>query len=203
MAFSKETLDKAMAGDASAAAECATAYYTGDGVAQDYGRAYTLFLQGAEGGSGWARYMLGVMSQEGQGADKNIVTAINHYQQAAEAGVSLASMNLGILYQVGSEGHMEPDWTKAAVYYEKAADQGNEKAAHNLAALYHTGIGGQPDFEAAKVWYERARTMGHPKAEESLIEIRKILDPQSATREAVAAYRNKPVSLWDRLLGRR
>lgn len=69
---------------------------------------------------------LGVMYQVGLGVEKDLVKAVNYYQQAASLGFSAAQYNLGLLYQSGLG--VKQDYTIAYELFTRAADQGHRKA---------------------------------------------------------------------------
>ena len=59
--------------------------------------------------------------------------AITLYTIAADAGLSPAQYNLGVLYATGANG--SADIEKAYDLFSKAADQGHELAKENLETL--------------------------------------------------------------------
>ena len=92
--------------------------------------------------------------------------AAAEYQRLAEAGDSVAQVNLGYMYYVG-EG-VTRDYGQAIGWYTEAANLGNADAQYNLAVAYAFGEGVQQDFAAALKWYQAAAAQGHAVAQYSL-----------------------------------
>ena len=92
--------------------------------------------------------------------------AAAEYQRLAEAGDSVAQVNLGYMYYVG-EG-VTRDYGQTIGWYTEAANQGNADAQYNLAVAYAFGEGVQQNFAAALKWYQAAAAQGHAVAQYSL-----------------------------------
>ncbi|MCC8196540.1 MAG: hypothetical protein LIO49_07060 [Ruminococcus sp.] len=60
-------------------------------------------------------------------------------KKAADAGNSIAMINLGNIYEYGELG--EPDYKKCFIWYKKAAESGDKKGLFNYANCYHWGYG--------------------------------------------------------------
>lgn len=189
--------------DADELSALATRHYTGEDCEIDYKKAWVLYEQAASMGSIWSHYMLGVMSQKGQGVEKNAKKAVEHYQTAADAQHPLSVFNIGVIYQVGFKGQIESDLKKAAQYYELGAELGHAQSAYNLGAVLHAGLNGSPDLIEAYNWYRKAASLGHEKGNQMAKTLMSYADPKASARAAVQAFRKKPASLWDRLIGRR
>ena len=71
-------------------------YFRGDGVAQDYGKAYWWFSEAAEKGSAMALTNLGILYAGGYGIKKNLPHAISLLEKAASANDSHAMLVLGM-----------------------------------------------------------------------------------------------------------
>ena len=67
-------------------------YFRGDGVAQDYGKAYWWFSEAAEKGSAMALTNLGILYAGGYGIKKNLPHAISLLEKAASANDSHAML---------------------------------------------------------------------------------------------------------------
>ena len=72
-------------------------YMNGDGVKQDYSRAYANFRRSAEQGYAPAIYYLGRCYLNGYGVTANRRSAIECFREAAEAGNSSAKAELLLL----------------------------------------------------------------------------------------------------------
>lgn len=102
----------------------------------DPAKAMELFKQAADHGSIEAHFELGFHYATGKGSDKNNELAIKHYIIASEAGMGVASSNLGLIYDYEMK-----DMQKAVIYYQKAIDQKFYKTIDCLAYLYKNGLG--------------------------------------------------------------
>ena len=78
------------------------AYFSGEGVQQDYKQAFEWFKKAAEQGNVEAQNWVGVMYGKGKGTSRDEQTAVYWYLKAAEQGNPKAAFNLGVRY---SEGH--------------------------------------------------------------------------------------------------
>lgn len=132
-------------GDADAHYYLGECYYNGQGVAQDYTKAYEYYRKAveyyqkdADQGDAHAQFRLGDCYYTGQGIEYDYAKAVEYFQKAADQGDATAQNSLGFCYE---HGHgVEKDLTKAAEYYQKAADQGHAVAKENLEALEQLGI---------------------------------------------------------------
>lgn len=102
----------------------------------DPAKAMELFKQAADHGSIEAHFELGFHYATGKGSDKNNELAIKHYIIASEAGMGVASSNLGLIYDFEMK-----DKQKAVIYYQKAIDQKFYKTIDCLAYCYENGLG--------------------------------------------------------------
>ena len=75
-------------------------YYNGEGVSQDYQKAFHNFALSAAQGYSEAEYCLGVCYYYGEGVDLNFTRAATYFNLAADKGDSYAQNYLGIMYQV-------------------------------------------------------------------------------------------------------
>lgn len=70
------------------------AYYKGEGVAQDYGKAHELFLEADRAGNTQVQFTVGEMYELGYGVEKDIITAVTWYMKAAQLGDPQAAEKL-------------------------------------------------------------------------------------------------------------
>ncbi|MFO7660244.1 MAG: tetratricopeptide repeat protein, partial [Candidatus Cloacimonadaceae bacterium] len=77
-------------------------YMKGEGVEQDYKRAYSLFQEAAKQKYPEAQFQLGVMYYGGEGVQANNKEAVKWFRMAAEQGHCPAQLNLGICYYEGT-----------------------------------------------------------------------------------------------------
>ena len=86
-----------------------------------------------DAGDSVAIYFLGFQHKSGRyGLEKDVTTAIELYERAAELGVKEAHFSLGVLYANGTD--VEKDMAKAMRHYEAAAMRGHVSARFNLSS---------------------------------------------------------------------
>jgi len=71
------------------------AYFQGNDVAQDYGKAAEPFRQAAEQGNAQAQNDLGVMFENGFGVQRDLTEAFNWFTRSAEQGDASGQSNFG------------------------------------------------------------------------------------------------------------
>ena len=81
------------------------------------------------------------------------------YRTAADAGLSVAMNNLGVLYEHGNAG-MNRDTMEALRWYQKAAQAGLNIAMNNLAHMYADGVGIGKDENKALGYYRESAAKG-------------------------------------------
>lgn len=128
----------------------------------DFRAARKRWLLLAEAGHARAQYMLGYMSESGQGQPWSNARAARWYRLAAEQGLAEAQLELGALYQRGM-GVPQSD-VEAVRWYRLAAEQGYEQAELRLATMLFYGIGTPQDFAEALEWFQRAAQHGSREA---------------------------------------
>lgn len=142
-------------------------YYEGDGVPQNYNKAFELYKSSAEQGNFSGMFHLGIMYLEGNGTNKNEKEAFKWLKKAAEGGVNEARFDLGLMYFNG-EG-VKQDRGLGATYIELSARAGYDQAQFTIGNIYESI--GQP--EKAKEWFKKAADQGHKPAQEALKAMRK------------------------------
>jgi hypothetical protein len=150
-------------GDSTAQTELAYLYFSGWGVAKDYGEAARLSKLAADQGDSTAQTQLAELYHSGLGVPKDDGEAVRLYKLAADQGNSRAQVALGAYYASGGWG-LPKDDREAARLYKLAADQGDKVAAERLGELYEDGRGGLPknDRQAA-MYYDRSGIVGHDR----------------------------------------
>ena len=150
-----ELVNKAEQGDAGAQFSLGLMYLFGEGVEQNYGKAFEWFEKSAEQGNAGAQNNLGVMYDRGEGVEQDYAKAFEWYEKAAEQGDADAQYNLGVMYKRG-EG-VEQDYAKAFEWYEKAAEQGHAGAQYSLGCCLWNGHGVEQNREKAfELWQKAA-----------------------------------------------
>ena len=110
------------------------AYYYGDGVKQDYGKALLAFEQGTKVGDLDAQTALGIMFIVGVGVENDNEKGLQHLNSAAQKSHPKAQYYLGAMYYLGIG--VSTDYNKAYKWINLAAKQGFTFAEHNLAQMY-------------------------------------------------------------------
>jgi hypothetical protein len=108
-------------------------YWQGQGVAADYGEAFTWLQKAANMGHAGAQDKLGYLYTEGIGVAQDYATAFEWFKKAAEQGSVDGQYNLGIFYLNG--WGTEQDVTMAAQYLAAASAQGDVAAEQELQKI--------------------------------------------------------------------
>jgi TPR repeat protein len=141
----------------------------------EYVRAMTCYQFAASHGHTSAQFDLGQMYEEGEGAARDMSTAVKWYTSAANAGNTNAQFTLGVLYATGNG--VEKNTATAVYWQRKAAEAGNIYAQTSLGIMYSTGQGVEKSYVKAYAWLSLAAEKGFPLAREKQTEIRKFLTP--------------------------
>lgn len=96
-------------------------------------------------------------------------------QQAAEQGLAVAQLNLGVRYATG-RGVAQDD-KQALAWTRKAAEQGHAIAQFKLGVMYVKGEGVAQDFLQAYAWSSSAAANGYSDAVKNRDLIAKRLTP--------------------------
>lgn len=122
----------------------------------DLEQAYTLMLQEAETGNGYAMHDMGKILFQGMGRDKDETAAQEWFRKAHAAFLSAeqtADKKDYLQYRIGklfSFGYgVEQDYAQAAQWYSKAVAERNPFAAYSLGGLYKRGQGVEQDDKRA------------------------------------------------------
>lgn len=99
----------------------------------DYSKALGLFKTYADQGHGLSQYMMGIMTEQGQGTDPNVDSAFDWYMQAARQGVPDAYFALADMYKKGISVAKDP--VQAYAWFELARQGGHNLAGDMLNSL--------------------------------------------------------------------
>jgi TPR repeat protein len=127
----------AASGNAEAQYHLGMLYNNGLGVEKDPRRAFAFFRKAAAGGDPLGHYKLGCYYDgefEGVVAP-DAAEALRHKLIAAEAGYSLAELDVAIHY------YKAKDYAAAFRWFEAAARQEDPQALYNLSVMYRSGLG--------------------------------------------------------------
>lgn len=143
------------------------------GIIYDYKKAHNYFKLAADKGHVEAQYSVAAMYKNGQGVDKNIISAYKYYELAADQGhigakKSLIDMRyeLGTIYKDGQG--IPRNYKLAFEYLKPAADQGHIKAQHDLGYMYSQGKGIRKNLKSSRYYYKKAADQGHAAAQNNL-----------------------------------
>ena len=105
--------------------------------ADDFKKGFDACFRAAELGLPEAQFNLGVMFEDGLGAEQNLKNAAIWYRRAAANGDERAMNNLGNLYRHGKG--VDKDELKAKAFYTLAAENNSTFAQFNLGLLHTEG----------------------------------------------------------------
>jgi len=155
--------------------------------------ALSWYKAGAELGESNAQYRLGTyyygLGENGSGTSKDeaeayLKQAREQYQKASGQGHIGATIDLGVMYLIGTGGPV--DYKKARELLEIAAGKGAARAIYELGTMYNNGEGVVKDVPAAITWFEKAAMKGLPLAQWELARIH--LVQGSDTEDPAEAY---------------
>lgn len=125
--------------------------------AGDYMTALELWTPLAEAGDARAQYFLGILYDDGLGAQDDAATAAEWYRRAADQGLAEAQFAIGLM-RYGGHG-VPRDLKIARDWIARAAEQGLPPAQSVLASIYYSGAGVPRDYVEAYKWLEIAATI--------------------------------------------
>ncbi|MBQ4405706.1 MAG: sel1 repeat family protein [Bacteroidales bacterium] len=131
-------------------------HYLGNGVEQNFDKAFIWFQKTEQFNVSWVQYYLGECYLNGYGVKKDDNKAFDLFETAANYGDSLAQKRLGDLWFYGHYNnniYYMPDYKNAAGWYEKSANQGNADAQAALGTCYFEGKGVEKNVGIATSWY--------------------------------------------------
>ena len=170
-------------GDATAQFNLAGCYANGQGVTQDYEKAFELLAQAAEQGQAFAQADLGFCYENGIGVSKNIIDAAKWYQKAADQGHTNSQFKIGMFYCTGEveearEQEIEMVKLLGLEYYTSSTPNGNDNPHEILLTnskfniyvdILNEGRFTIPqNFSEAAVWFQKAADHGHAEAQLAL-----------------------------------
>ena len=134
------------------------AFCYGNGVDQNYEKAYEWYLKGAESGDAKCMTRLGELYVNGAGVTQDYEKALEYFHQAAELQIPKAMYDIGLLYEHGLG--VEKIYQKALVWYQASIDAGGVMAMSDLGMMYFDGRGVEQDYEKCMAWWSRAADHG-------------------------------------------
>ena len=116
-------------GDAKSCRHLGNLYYHGQGVEQDYKKAFEFYTKGHHGGDAKACGNLGVLYENGHGVEQDHKKAFEHHTKGCDGGSAEACYNLANLYY-DSEVKLQ-----AKEYFGKACHLGEQDGCSEYAKL--------------------------------------------------------------------
>lgn len=153
-------------GNAEAQFRLGCRYDNGEGVKQDYAKAFAWYEKSTLQNHARAQYNLGWLYEAGKGIAQDYGKAFAWYEKSALQGNMYAQGNLANCYEYGNG--VVQNYEKAFAWYEKAALQGSMRGQNSLGILYETGKGVSRNYAKAIEWYEKAAMQGDMYAQYNL-----------------------------------
>lgn len=186
--------------DAEVLASIGRRYFAGEGIPYSAGAnkwkgkalsqaetnrvAFEWFARAAAQGHANALWQLAVMSYSGLGTTRNIKSAVEFHQKAAELGQVEAMYTLGAAHAEGSavpKDHARSiHWLNKAIAHEDVYGRNpiRPQAQNALGSLYENGHGVDSDVVIAHALYSLAAVGGDQKANDNLSRVAKLLKPE-------------------------
>ena len=114
-----------------------TLYENGQGVPQNFSRAFSWYKKAAEAGLAEGHFRLGQCYEVGLGVPVSYPEAAASFQKAADLKLGAADFRLAALSMSGLLG--QPDTKKALDHLNKAVNNGYSDAANELGVIYLEG----------------------------------------------------------------
>lgn len=150
-------------------------YYNGDGVPQNFEKAFTLFQAAVVKGDIYSSYFLGYMYMNGQGVEKDINNAITLFESATTFGHIQAQSYLGRYY-------FENGYKEQGIELLLLAATGNDRNAQYFLSQIYANI----DEKQALQYLKKAADNLHPDAQ---YELARILEDRNDYVEAAKLYK--------------
>lgn len=125
-------------------------------------QAYKLLDDLAVQGDVDAQFLLGRMSELGEGVDQDIQQGIKWYQKAAGQQHSCALNNLAVRYKTGDQ--VPKDHQLAFMLTQQAALSQHPVALTSFGEMYYFGQGTPVDKDRASLYYQKALEKGYAGA---------------------------------------
>ncbi len=130
---------------------------------QDFSKARKYFEKACDLKYGGGCSNLGVLYQNGQGVEKDLIKVAYFYTKACDLKDGSGCFNLGELY-------LEKDSKKAVALFEKSCDLNISRGCGALGVLYYNGQGVEKNSIKATQFYSKACKLGNQEACEVLKE---------------------------------
>lgn len=142
-------------------------------------------------GNHYAQIQLGLAYATGIGVERDMITAREWWEKAAQADEPDAQYALGLLNSYNGFDGGQQDFKKAAIWFAHAAKHKLAWAQFSLGYLFATGKIGEPDLAAAREWYQKAADGGNEYAQLNLgLLLQQETDNPESLATAAKLYRN-------------
>lgn len=157
-----EMMAAAAGGDSFAQFDVGMKYLHGDGVQQDYAKAYEWLKKAADQGHSRASYNIGSLHVKGWGVPPDATQAIGWYERAFEGADP--ELLFVLAQTVEAEQAMLNAWPFAVKCYTTAADVGHAKAQEILGVRLIAGNGVEQNIELGIQYISQSARQGNSKA---------------------------------------
>jgi TPR repeat protein len=162
-------LQRARAGDLAAQREIASAYYHGDGVAQDRAEAARWLRRASDQGDPESQFELAGLYFRGDGVEASRLQGARWLRRAARGGHAKAAEQFAKIERSGELlGLAKRDPEGVFAVQLEAAEAGDAAAQSMVGEMYRDGVGVKADTAQALHWLELAATAGDRDAQAAL-----------------------------------
>ena len=148
------------------AADCLAELYMRGTKKRDFKKAFQYATIAADNDEENGYLVLGYLSLNGWGCEKNVQDALDNFKMAAADGNGEAMNQIGFIYMDDQSGERNPE--QAFFWFNEAAQKGFGMAWGNLGICYQTGLGVTQDYEKAAECFKKAAGFGDVNAMASL-----------------------------------
>lgn len=148
----------------------AMCYACGEGVEENRTKAFSIYCEAAEKGSGLSQFFAGSMCLEGVGCKKNLKAGVAYLEKAVAQQLPEAFAVLGNCYEVGRG--VKANIKKAIALYEKGAELESPESCCIMAAHCAQGTVHAPDLEKAWEYVRKAEEFATPESNPAAQQIR-------------------------------
>lgn len=140
-------------------------YLDGNGVIQDYSKAFDISKKYCERGETESCYVMGTMYHNGQGVPQDYSKAFEVYKKVYDTGklggILSAGYYVGVFYYFGQG--VSQDYFKAQEVFRKVCETGDKQSCYNLGFMYLKGEGLKQDNKKAKELFGKSCEKGYQK----------------------------------------
>jgi TPR repeat protein len=188
----------AQEGDIRSLGDIGSMYVTGDGVKQDYHKAYHYFKQCVEKKFAYCQRAMGDLYFSGYGVKRDYQKAAYWYRKAAAQKYTGGLYMLGQLYYFGKLG--KPNKAKGIALIRQAAYLGDPYSQTKLGLWYYGQVIGKPHTNhdpESWMWLTLGANQGDPKAIAYLPSVTMAMqnfpDRQARARALLANYKGETI----------